>query len=284
MGKIFRSLFFVLSIFVLMGCRPAAGEVVSLTPRPTRQVESEPSATDIPVLPTPTIEPSPTPTATPQDIDHVQHPEWQPHDVDVTAVASQLGCDPAQADALVVEDACPDSEIAQGCYVLYTAALQWGDDETTLVQCRYVEVKESETDAYLYNIGIDHFLPIHLIVIRPDGMTRVKNLIELQVLLAPIETSEQALTYAQAYTGLTTVQFEGKPHLLLDYPVTYYADTLEDSYVETTDAGFNVLLYDLSDDCTPWTTTAVRLQITPDGQVTTLETFDVYNFDDNTCY
>jgi hypothetical protein len=97
-----------------------------------------------------------------------------------------------------------------------------------------------------------------------DGQTQlISDLVELQAAFAPIETPEEALSYAMAATG-----FEAKYGYKADSTYRYKVKQVEDTHVDTTDAGYVVHLFDsYICGCGPHSYKSVDVTVTRDGQV-----------------
>jgi hypothetical protein len=140
-----------------------------------------------------------------------------------------------------------------------------------------VNVDLVQGEDYFYNYGGLFPVYIRYLIVRDGEFQLIRNLDELQDVYAPIETPEEALSYALAATNLSAYYgIERNP----DY--TYEVDTLEDTHVETTDSGYVLHLYDYQDfGCGPFWTSTVDVQVTTDGTLTILDQEHVYRDPDN---
>lgn len=138
-----------------------------------------------------------------------------------------------------------------------------------LAHCQYLPIQHSEdpgadaTQEYIYRDGC--LMPaFNRYAIFKDGQFQLlKNPADLQATYAPIETSEEALSYALAATGNMAIYgFEAPPGY------RYLIDEIEDTHVVETSEGYRVLLYDYQVcGCGPHTTSAVWLEVSKSGEV-----------------
>jgi len=116
---------------------------------------------------------------------------------------------------------------------------------------------------FLYNDGC--LLPDYIwLVIWQDGNYRLlKNIEDLKAVYAPIETPEEAYSYAIAATGLDA-HFDLEPVPGFRYHVT----GLEETYIEETGDGYRAhLFYYRLCGCGPHTTSAVAVDVGRDGSI-----------------
>lgn len=273
----------------LAGCAPTSlepgvqveGEIQ--LEQPTAVLEPTPLPT---LLPETEVEPEPTPVTTETavaDVTLISHPEWPIRPADAQTIAQQLGCAIPEDNFLSVPDQCATVDVVAPCLFLFQYERQAGDPETTLAFCSLERLDGGSSDPYLYDLGIDHFVPAGVVVMQPEKAMLARTLADLQAVFGMIESAEEAMSFAIAATGHLPKQFAEKPHLDISSPVTYYVDTIEDSFAVANEGGFEVLLFSELDDCTPWVTTAVSIQVNPDATFEILDSYPVYDFDDNTC-
>jgi hypothetical protein len=111
-------------------------------------------------------------------------------------------------------------------------------------------------------------------VLLQDGeFTLIASIFELQAAYAPIESANEALSYALVATGLSArYGLQGGEST----PVTYYlVDTIQDTHVEETEDGYRVHLYSGYQPpcgCGTHTRYTVDVSVTRDGQVRTART------------
>lgn len=110
-------------------------------------------------------------------------------------------------------------------------------------------------------------------VILEDGQFRVlQSLEDLQQVYAPIESEEEALSYALAASGLGV-----RYGITAQRNLRYFVDVLEDTYVETLPQGYRVHLFDYKlCGCGPHPTYAVDVLVSSDGQVQELSREKIY--------
>jgi len=96
---------------------------------------------------------------------------------------------------------------------------------------------------------------------------------KLAALYAPIESENEALSFAVAATGLTAVY-----NLHESSNLKWYADTLEETYVTQTGEGYRVHLFDtFLCGCGPHVVRSVDLMVSKDGTLTFSEAIDAYS-------
>ncbi len=118
------------------------------------------------------------------------------------------------------------------------------------------------------------------IVVFQDGRPRIiADLEQLRHVFAPIESPDEALSYAVAVTGYQA-KFEPEDYDDMswaageDEPLIYeyFTAQLEDTHVVETGDGYNVYLFDFSPlSCSPHPVWSVPIQVTTDGAVSELE-------------
>jgi hypothetical protein len=107
---------------------------------------------------------------------------------------------------------------------------------------------------------------VRYVVYRDDTFGAVQNVAALRELYAPIESSEEALSYALAVSGL-----EAHYGLARQPGYAYEALTIEDSHVAAVGDGYRLLLYDTQVfGCGPHWTYAVELHLRSDGELSEL--------------
>jgi hypothetical protein len=124
-------------------------------------------------------------------------------------------------------------------------------------------LREEDQGGYLYKIGASLPAYVGYVVLRDGEPTSARTEEALQALFAPVESAEEALSYALAVTGL-----EAYYGLQLEPKLRYYAQTIEDTHVERTQEGYLVHLYHYQRfGCGVHDTYAVDLQVSPEGRV-----------------
>ena len=152
------------------------------------------------------------------------------------------------------------------------------DPNLPLAQCEYAPYRHEQYDlesfegTYLFNSGCSMAFLVRYLVPQGDGFTLVHNQDELAEIFAPIETPEEALSYAIAATGLTAVYDTDLPR-----SYRFLVDKIEDTHVDQTSAGYEVFLYDdYLCGCGPHTVSLVKVQVTPEGKVSLMNPVPVY--------
>jgi hypothetical protein len=177
---------------------------------------------------------------------------------------------------------CPDDSpiTALGCDQIAEPGEMLGalSPSLPIARCLYYPTRHQQEDPdslsaeRLYNQ--DCLLPVYVrYAIFQDGQFATLNTREdLRRVFAPLQTSEEALSYALAATGL-----EAKYGLQHEPNFRYLADQMEDTYVSETEAGFEVLLYHYRVcGCGPHTTSAFLFRVTRDGDLQEISSTPVY--------
>lgn len=125
-----------------------------------------------------------------------------------------------------------------------------------------------DTGEYLYREGCMAPVLIHYVAYRNAQFQVIRTQEQFRSIYAPIETADEALSYALAVTG-----YSARYGLEVDPDLTYFVDVLEDTHVVETRDGFSVHLYfyELC-GCGPHRTVAVDLLVTPTGEIENVET------------
>lgn len=128
-----------------------------------------------------------------------------------------------------------------GCFEITQAADLLGGlrPPAALMICTLESQPDTEVDrgAYVYSEGC--LLPVYLryLAYRDGQFQLINNLAELKKFFAPIESVEEALSYALAATGFQAM------YGLKDENYRYLADQVEDTYILPGANGYAVLLY-----------------------------------------
>ena len=125
---------------------------------------------------------------------------------------------------------------------------------------------------YIYSEGCRMPEYIRYVVIKEGGFVLLKSLADLQQTYAPIESNDEALSYALAASGL------GVRYGITPQPdLRYFVDQIEDTHVETVPQGYQVRLFDYKlCGCGPHPTYAVDVLVTSDGQIRELSREKIY--------
>jgi hypothetical protein len=116
---------------------------------------------------------------------------------------------------------------------------------------------------YFFNIGGVIPTYVRYVIFREGQFHLIKTEEELQSIFTPIQTPNEALSYALAVRNLSAYyDLEPNPGY------QYFVDTIEDTYVEKEEDGFSAHLYYYEVfGCGPHLTCTVNLHITPEGGV-----------------
>ncbi len=139
-------------------------------------------------------------------------------------------------------------------FCFFESYMHMDDDESLF---RY------EDEGYVYNYGGFSPTYIRYLIVVDDEFQLIKTRDELQSTFAPIESENEALSYALVWDDLSAYyDLEYEPHL------RYLVDVVEDTFVTEVDGGYQVHLYYYQFyGCGPHTTYAVDLLVTFDGQI-----------------
>jgi hypothetical protein len=125
---------------------------------------------------------------------------------------------------------------------------------------------------YVYREGCLMSEYVRYVVNKDGELVMLKNLADLQQAYAPIETEEEALSYALAATRLGV-----RYGLTAQSDLRYFVDQLEDTYVQAVPEGYRVHLFDYKlCGCGPHPTYAVDVLVTQDGQINELSREKIY--------
>jgi hypothetical protein len=117
---------------------------------------------------------------------------------------------------------------------------------------------------YLYNQGCtQNAIYVRYVVYLNGKFQLVKSMAELKALVGPVQSPEQALSYALAGSGLQAL------YGLKDDNLRYQAGQIEDSYVQSGAEGYTVLLYAYNlCGCGPHATSRQAVKVSPQGDLT----------------
>jgi hypothetical protein len=139
--------------------------------------------------------------------------------------------------------------------------------------CR-IETEEHEAAKIngLYLSGCAFKTENHYIFQVDGEYVLVSSLDELKRLFVPVESPEEAVSFAQLVTGLeATYNFTYDPYLM------YFHETIEATHVTQAGDVFEMNLFNMEGcSCEPWFNTQVTIQVERDGQVTWVDTVPIY--------
>ncbi len=125
---------------------------------------------------------------------------------------------------------------------------------------------------YFVNIGCQRPMFVRYVIFQNNEYQLIKNEQEFREVFNPIESPNEALSYALAVTGLSA--YYG---LEEDTGYRYFVDLIEDTHVVETERGYEVLLYKyIACGCGPHTTSAVSILVTPQGQLNQIDMMLVF--------
>lgn len=177
---------------------------------------------------------------------------------------------------------CPlDSQLAAlGCDELHQAPDLLGglDPATPLVECWLYPTRNpgGGQDPFqaprLYNRGCMMPVFVRYVISREGQFMLVDDQEALQAAFTPIDSPEEALSYALAATGL-----EAYFNLRRELGYRYFVDNLEDTQVVETSNGYEINLYHYQVcGCGPHTTSIVSVQVSRKGEITQAEPVPAY--------
>jgi hypothetical protein len=140
---------------------------------------------------------------------------------------------------------------------------------------------ELEDGAYFYRRGC--MLPsyVRYVAYREGSFTLVETEDQFRALFAPVESPEEALSFALALTGYSA--YYG---LAQEAGLEYFVRSLEDTHVEQTEDGYAVFLYHYQFcGCGPHNTYAIEVDVDRQGFLETKEPSAVFRNpqEDNLC-
>jgi len=173
--------------------------------------------------------------------------------------------------------------------ILYPPSLFGGLDPSYPIAICQIDViygnssdeTKAEIDAgeYFYYAGGLSGIYIRYVIFRNDEFLLLKSEKEFRDVYAPIESPEEALSYALAVTNLSASY-----GIVLDSAYEYETDTIEDTFVTATSDGYDILLYAFAAyGCGPHWTSAVLVNVTKEGIIQELSQTNVFrdpNLDD----
>lgn len=123
--------------------------------------------------------------------------------------------------------------------------------------------RSTRSPEFVYNRGC--ILPslVRYVVYREGHFQLLKSSADLQAAFAPVETPQEALSYALASTGMTALYGVDAPA-----GYRYFVDKIEETHVESTPGGYLVHLYQRQVcGCGPHTVSAVAVRVAREGVV-----------------
>ncbi|NPV87821.1 MAG: hypothetical protein HPY45_17625 [Anaerolineae bacterium] len=155
---------------------------------------------------------------------------------------------------------------ALGCDAITTPGFYLGGLQPPypLVECIHTSGTPPDKDHFRQPGGLDQ--SYRSFAVFQNGTYRlIIKKSEFRELFAPVESADEAISYATAMTSLEA-RYDFDPSA----PVEYLVKVLEETHAEETPDGYLVLLFDISGGkmgCGPHTAFAVKVLVTPDGDV-----------------
>ena len=125
---------------------------------------------------------------------------------------------------------------------------------------------------YFYNAGGLYPILQRYIVFVDEKFRIIRNLDELKAYFAPVESENEALSFAIASKRIFTA-YDQK----MNKNYKYYVDTLEDSFVEEIDGGFIVHSFAYNYyGCGSHYTYALEVKVSSDGNIDELKSTEIF--------
>ena len=190
---------------------------------------------------------------------------------DLTAALAEAGC-ARDGRSITCAQGSPWLEFGCEFYLMPKAGdtgLPPGMD--LLAQCLTPEVEEEDRSDYLFRTGCAFRNDVAYILQDGDDYRLISTLEEMQDLWQPIETPEEALTYAVLMTGLSaTHHFAAQPELI------YFKDPLEGTRVTLENDHYLINLFHYETClCEPWVNSEVFLSVDRQGELTWLKALPI---------
>ncbi len=179
----------------------------------------------------------------------------------------ELGCEGE------LQESCPELA-ALGCAEIHAPRFHLGGLQPpyNVVECVHNEGQPADTAYFRLPPGLDNRYRTY--VVYQDGLYRLMiKQSEFRQLFAPVESPEEALSYAMAMTGLQA-RFDLDPSANVDYLV----DEIQETHVEETPQGYLVYLFDWSHKmgCDRHPFYAVNVLVTREGDVREVDRQEIY--------
>lgn len=168
---------------------------------------------------------------------------------------------------------CPELA-ALGCDAIETPGFFLGGLQPPLavMECVHEVSEPPDREHFKQPPGLDTRYRSYVVI--QDGTYRlIINRSEFKQIFAPVESSDEALSYAMAMTSLGA-RFDIDPAA----KVEYLADRIEETHVEETPDGYLVTLFDWSHKmgCDTHPFYSVKVLVTPQGDVREVERQEIY--------
>jgi len=173
----------------------------------------------------------------PQLINH-SHPSIQ---MDINTLLNRFHCQQTETQVI---SGCDHLRTQMGCDQFELPNPLWGAVTPLypLIACIIFQtpsvVEKMEREGYLTQHQNKPSYYRRYVIWKDDQFQLLKNLDELQRLLAPIDSAEEALSYA-----LMATPFQAQYNQTLNPKYRYYVNRIEDTHVVSTDKDYQILLY-----------------------------------------
>lgn len=218
-----------------------------------------------PQTPIPSSSPSPTLTATQRKVTVIEYP---PLDWSVNGwILSQFMCEED------IQESCPDL-FALGCEDIKGPRFYLGglDPPYPVMECIHENGEPPSSEYFKQPAGLD--TRYRSFAIYQDGKFRlIIKKSEFKEIFAPVESKEEAISYAMAMTSLQA-RFDINPKDQNEYLV----DLIEETHAEEVPEGYLVYLFDWSQKmgCDIHPFYAVKVLVTREGDLQELEREEIY--------
>lgn len=171
---------------------------------------------------------------------------------------------------------CPQALLPQDCDEFFHPGDLLGGLGVPLLKCQHYPLQHNqpfpETQDYLYSDGCMMPVSVHYLAQIEGEFRLIRNRDDLKAAFAPVESTDEALSYALAATG-QDARYDIQPA----WGYRYFVGELEDTRVVPTEDGYAVHLYHYTlCGCGPHTTYAVTVHVQTGGEVKITETLPVY--------
>jgi hypothetical protein len=181
------------------------------------------------------------------------------------ALLEEAGCHVERGSDAMCE---PDSPLATfGCEFIRPPAGNYpelGADRAIVGRCYSIPAAEDQPrDAYLFRSGCAFRRNVAHIIKVKDHYVLLDTADSQRAFFSPIESREEALSFAQMMTGLVAqFTFENDTNLL------YFQDLIEGTRVTEMNSGYRMNLFHLvSCSCEPWINSEVEIIVNRSGDV-----------------
>ena len=197
----------------------------------------------------------------------------------------QAGCTPNEYGLWTCPQDNPMSFLGCDQIASVTDLLGGLDPNYPIIECRISNpsgaVAPMQEGDYIFQKGCLRLLYVRYVFYQDREYKTINNLDDLKTIFAPINSNNEALSYALAASGLGE-----RFGLQINPDYRYLVQTLEDTKVVQTKDGYEVNLYHYQlCGCGPHTTSVVKVVVTKDGEIFTSERLPAFEDpkQDNLC-